>query len=144
RIVLANDAPSPYPSGGKLIPHVVMQFRVTQPLAAPDTSKIPGRLAEVVRLDERSAVKTRRLSLDEIMMPNGRTQRMLLNGNGSRDQMIEDPVKGSMEIWEIVNTTADAHPIHLHAVHFQVLDRRRFDLARQRRTSEIVLAGPAR
>ena len=34
-----------------------------------------------------------------------------------------DPVCGTTEIWEFVNTTTDAHPIHLHAVHFQVLDR---------------------
>ncbi|MGE5460912.1 MAG: multicopper oxidase family protein [Solirubrobacterales bacterium] len=40
----------------------------------------------------------------------------------------ELPDEGSTEIWELVNLTADAHPIHLHLVQFQILDRRSFDL----------------
>ncbi|MCU0578936.1 MAG: multicopper oxidase domain-containing protein [Desulfobacterota bacterium] len=35
----------------------------------------------------------------------------------------EDPVVGSTEEWDIYNFTADAHPIHLHLVRFQVLER---------------------
>jgi hypothetical protein len=35
----------------------------------------------------------------------------------------EDPTLGSTEIWEIYNFTADAHPIHVHLVQFQVVDR---------------------
>jgi len=35
----------------------------------------------------------------------------------------EDPIVGSTEEWSIYNFTADAHPIHLHLVRFQVLDR---------------------
>jgi spore coat protein A, manganese oxidase len=30
---------------------------------------------------------------------------------------------GDTEVWEIYNTTADAHPIHLHLVKFQIIDR---------------------
>ena len=30
---------------------------------------------------------------------------------------------GDTEIWEFYNTTADAHPIHLHEVLFEVVDR---------------------
>ena len=33
----------------------------------------------------------------------------------------------STEIWNLVNLTEDTHPIHLHLVRFQVLERRRFD-----------------
>ncbi|MEJ2637424.1 MAG: multicopper oxidase domain-containing protein [Calditrichia bacterium] len=36
----------------------------------------------------------------------------------------ENPALGSTEEWEIWNATADAHPIHLHLVHFEVLGRR--------------------
>ncbi|MDX1687883.1 MAG: multicopper oxidase domain-containing protein [Candidatus Promineifilaceae bacterium] len=35
----------------------------------------------------------------------------------------ETPAIDSTEIWEIYNFTADAHPIHLHLVNFQILDR---------------------
>jgi spore coat protein A len=47
----------------------------------------------------------------------------------------ENPVLDSTEIWELVNTTDDAHPIHLHLVRFQILDRRRFDVANYWMTS---------
>jgi FtsP/CotA-like multicopper oxidase with cupredoxin domain len=40
----------------------------------------------------------------------------------------ELPNEGATEIWEIVNTTADAHPIHLHLVQYQILSRQNFDV----------------
>jgi bilirubin oxidase len=39
------------------------------------------------------------------------------------DPITENPILGSTEIWEIFNFTEDAHPIHLHLVQFQVVDR---------------------
>ncbi|MEJ2184675.1 MAG: multicopper oxidase domain-containing protein [Gemmatimonadota bacterium] len=38
----------------------------------------------------------------------------------------ENPALGATEEWEIYNTTGDAHPIHLHLVHFEVLSRQGF------------------
>jgi spore coat protein A, manganese oxidase len=38
----------------------------------------------------------------------------------------ELPRVGSTEVWEIINTTADAHPIHIHLVQFQILSRQPF------------------
>jgi spore coat protein A, manganese oxidase len=35
----------------------------------------------------------------------------------------ENPVCNTIETWEIWNPTADAHPIHLHLVYFQILER---------------------
>jgi len=42
----------------------------------------------------------------------------------------EKPNEGETEIWEIVNLTADAHPIHLHLVQFQLMNRQSFDVAK--------------
>ena len=39
----------------------------------------------------------------------------------------ERPALDSTEIWEIHNATGDAHPIHLHLVNFEILDRREFE-----------------
>jgi spore coat protein A len=39
----------------------------------------------------------------------------------------ELPNEGETEIWEIVNTTADAHPIHLHLIQFQLLNRQNYN-----------------
>jgi len=38
----------------------------------------------------------------------------------------ENPALGSTEVWEIYNATGDAHPVHLHLVHFDILDRYEF------------------
>jgi FtsP/CotA-like multicopper oxidase with cupredoxin domain len=40
----------------------------------------------------------------------------------------ELPREGETEAWEIVNLTADAHPMHLHLVQFQLMNRQRFDV----------------
>ena len=39
------------------------------------------------------------------------------------DPITEDPNVGDIEEWVIYNFTADAHPIHIHQVQFQVVDR---------------------
>ncbi len=39
----------------------------------------------------------------------------------------ELPKEGETEVWEIVNTTADAHPIHLHLVQFQLINRQSYN-----------------
>ncbi len=38
----------------------------------------------------------------------------------------ENPALGSTEIWEIYNTTVDAHPVHVHLVNFEILNREKF------------------
>ena len=43
------------------------------------------------------------------------------------DPVTENPSVGATEVWEFYNTTADAHPMHVHEVAFQVVDRQ--DLA---------------
>lgn len=49
--------------------------------------------------------------------------------NGDTTYYSETPQEGDTEIWEIVNLTADAHPIHLHLVQFQLIDRQAFNAA---------------
>jgi FtsP/CotA-like multicopper oxidase with cupredoxin domain len=39
------------------------------------------------------------------------------------DEITENPVVGATEVWEFYNATADAHPMHIHEVLFQVVDR---------------------
>jgi len=41
------------------------------------------------------------------------------------DAITENPILGETETWEIYNTTADAHPIHMHETVFHVIDRER-------------------
>ncbi len=39
------------------------------------------------------------------------------------DPVTENPEVGATEVWEIYNTTADAHPMHIHEIAFEVVNR---------------------
>jgi spore coat protein A len=44
------------------------------------------------------------------------------------EPITENPDVGATEIWEFYNFTADAHPMHVHEVAFEVVDRQRLVL----------------
>jgi spore coat protein A len=68
---------------------------------------------------------------------------MLLNATYWHQPISENPVLDTTEIWTLINLTEDAHPIHLHLVRFQVLDRRAFDPLQYRMSKKLVYAAPA-
>ena len=131
--LLKNTAKAPYPSGDSPDPQTVgqvMLFRVV-PLTAPDPSSIPPLLATVNRLTNPSV--TRVMTLNEKANEEGPTA-VLLNGMTYEAPATEYPTLGNTEMWEVVNMTADTHPIHLHLVQFQLLNRqkvngRRYEMA---------------
>ncbi|HEX5894146.1 MAG TPA: multicopper oxidase [Solirubrobacterales bacterium] len=113
----------------------VMKF-VVAPRTSRDRSKRPERLDLPTPKRLGRARKTRRLSLNE-------ADSAVLAGVGPREAELgtvgkdgrrvplgwdhpitESPRVGATEIWELHNFTQDAHPIHIHEVQFQVLDRR--------------------
>jgi spore coat protein A, manganese oxidase len=104
----------------------IMEFRVA-PKGPADTSALPATLRPPLRLDAATAVRTRRLTLDERMDDIQRSMGMVLNNTPWHAPITEKPTLGTTEIWELVNLTDDSHPIHLHLVRLQILDRRRFD-----------------
>jgi spore coat protein A len=110
----------------------LLQFRVAA-AKAPETSPVPAStlpstLRPLARTPETQAVKTRRLTLDENMDLVQQSMGMLLNKTPWHMPVTEKPVLDTTEIWELVNLTEDTHPIHLHLVRFQILDRRKFDV----------------
>ncbi len=100
-----------------------LQFRVSRDRVS-DASALPAKLRDVPRMAESSAVVTRKLSLEELDNLVAEPIVHLLDGKHWHDPISEKPVLGSTEIWEFLNLTEDAHPIHLHLVRFQILDRR--------------------
>jgi spore coat protein A, manganese oxidase len=46
--------------------------------------------------------------------------------DGLGNWLTEMPKEGTTEVWEIVNLTKDAHPIHTHLAQFQLLNRQSF------------------
>jgi spore coat protein A len=104
----------------------MMQFRVGS-APVPDSSQVPGTLRPVVSLPETAAVRRREMTLNEFKEPAGNPMVMLLNRTPWHMPVTETAKLGSSEIWSLVNLTDDTHPIHLHHVRFQVMDRRSFD-----------------
>jgi spore coat protein A, manganese oxidase len=141
-LALTNDAPAPYARGGEIVPADVMLFRVTKPLSAVDTSTVPDTLAPFTALDAAHAVRERTLALTEMDRPSdGYTMIGLLDQKHWNDPLTEDPKAGSMEIWSFANTTGDVHPMHLHLVQFQVLNRQPFDTQAYLQTGKLVFTG---
>ncbi len=72
---------------------------------------------------------TRKMTLVEVDNLLGDPVVHMLDGKRWHDPISERPALGSTEIWELLNLTDDAHPIHLHLVRFQILDRRPIDVS---------------
>jgi spore coat protein A len=99
----------------------VMKFKVIAS-TGPDTSSLPTSLPPIEQLLAANAVRTRRMTLRESTDEYGRPEFRLNNLNWI-DPVTEVMQLGELEIWEFVNGTNVAHPIHLHATHFQILNR---------------------
>jgi bilirubin oxidase len=115
---------------------VVAPTNKTDPSLAPDQLNLPG----FARLGTES--KVRKLSLNEFASafpsPTDPTQPLadpigaflgtLMDDNNPMAMMWSDPISeivmdNTTEVWEIYNFTADAHPIHLHQVQFEIVNR---------------------
>jgi FtsP/CotA-like multicopper oxidase with cupredoxin domain len=139
RVVGAAVADTSYnpASGTPILSGTAANVRLADPVA--------GTLAPGVTVH-----KTRTLTLNEFMGPGGPLEVLVNNtrylGEATPTSVLnhpeftpittkwnttyysELPHEGQTEVWEIVNLTADAHPIHPHLVAFQVLNRQPFDL----------------
>jgi FtsP/CotA-like multicopper oxidase with cupredoxin domain len=111
----------------------IMEFRVV-PAVAPDPTTPPQflQLPALTPLPPETA--TRPLALIEMMsnVPghDGPSEAMLGNVEGGMavhkmwaDPVSENPGVGDTELWEFYNFTADAHPMHIHEIVFEVVNR---------------------
>jgi spore coat protein A len=121
----------------------LIEFRVGPKTATSVSVALPAKFREPLRLDPATATRTRRLTLNENMDGIQRSMGMLLNNTPWHAPVTEKPVLGTTEIWELVNLTEDSHPIHLHLVRFQILDRRPFDTFEFMSKGTVRYFGPA-
>jgi FtsP/CotA-like multicopper oxidase with cupredoxin domain len=116
----------------------VLEFRVV-PASAPDPTTPPAYLVLPALTPLPPASVTRPLVLIEKSgvgfdangdPVEGPVAALLGTADGGvpverewEDPVTDNPAVGSTEVWEFVNTTADAHPMHVHEVAFEVVDR---------------------
>jgi bilirubin oxidase len=114
----------------------VMQF-VVGPLSGTDTSTPPSRLQLPSFTPVGAANRTRLVSLNELTSNTGIDAPVLgalgtVNPDGSgnpipwEDPLTEHPALNATEVWEMHNFTEDGHPIHIHLVQFQIVNRQPF------------------
>jgi spore coat protein A, manganese oxidase len=144
-LYLINEGPDEPLGGGIPTPAdpattgQVMKF-VVVPLASRDTSQDPARLTLPAFRPLGPASTMRQVSLNEEVSTIGDFPIAALLGTLALDKagnpvpvtkrwddpITENPALNAIEIWEMYNFTEDAHPIHIHEVQFQVVDRRPF------------------
>jgi spore coat protein A, manganese oxidase len=120
----------------------VVQFRVA-PSTMPVAWRLPAALRPVPKTSEALAVRTRALALNENKNMVGESMTMYLNDTPWHMPVTENPRLNSVEIWSFINSTDDSHPIHLHLVRFQILDRRRFEPFIYQTSGELRFTDPA-
>ena len=149
RVIAANvggDAPFGGAFGdelveGELFPNRqtdrIMAFDVTRPLASPYRPFDPTVIRGFYAGNTRRVDRVRKVALVEGTDEFGRIQPMLgvaeptVNARGQtvngaltwHEPTTENPRVGATEVWEIYNATVDAHPVHLHLVNFEILNR---------------------
>jgi FtsP/CotA-like multicopper oxidase with cupredoxin domain len=118
----------------------IMAFDVIKPLNPGVPDNFPGEMQGTFEGVPQDAIRTRKLGLYEGTDQHGRLMPMLgtaepvtdVSGNAVDGSMMwgapitENPGLGDTEVWEIYNDTGDAHPIHVHLVHFEIIRRNKF------------------
>ena len=142
-VILKNSARTPFPGGANVVrgtTDTVMQFRVVASSGLPDATIAAGTVLRttnpIVNIKGVVPAKKRQLTLNEILGLGGPLELVLNNtkyngivsGFTTRDS--EQPQVGATELWEIINITADAHPIHTHLASFQIVNRQAFQASK--------------
>jgi spore coat protein A len=107
----------------------VMQFRVGTTVTSRGPATVPARLPGTMPSLGAPSL-TRNMTLEEVEDPVTLEPAYgSMNGRKYDDPrgVQERPKLGSTEDWRLINLTGDTHPIHLHLIQFQVMDRTPFD-----------------
>jgi spore coat protein A len=133
--IMLNDAGAPFGEASdptNYDPNTVgqiLKFIVSNSSTVNDPVVLPATLRPAITPLAKTG-PTRQLILGETRDQFGRTMPILGTVAGGymafMDPITEKPIQGQTEIWEIYNTTVDAHPIHLHLINFQIINRQKY------------------
>ncbi len=151
KFILSNYASAPFPgTGGEESPMKaaplaeLMQIRVGSRTRGKTEAFKPSWSVPFERLKTETAIKTRDLVLYEYLDAAQNSLGVKINGANYADPVTEMPKLNTTEIWRFINTTDDTHPMHLHLVQFQILERQSFDIKKYQETQTIQFLGKAR
>ena len=129
-VMMTNDANEPYPDGDAPTVTDLMKIKVNTPVPANDRDNtvLPAKLnlQAIPRLVRTPGVPPRDVVARENLDANDEPIEVLLNGYHYMDPTTDFVKLGTTETWRWINLTVDAHPMHMHLVTFQVVNRQRF------------------
>ena len=86
---------------------------------ATTTTNTPNNLITLKHLNPSDAIKTRTFKLDM-----GGRMKLTINGKSMNMSRIDEVVPlNQVEIWEVENTMQMNHNFHIHATHFEIIER---------------------
>jgi spore coat protein A, manganese oxidase len=121
----------------------IMEFRVV-PAVAADPTTPPQFLALPTITPLPAEARSRPLALIELEsnVHDGPSEAVLGNVEGGTavhrhwaDDVTENPSPGDTELWEFYNVTADAHPMHVHEVAFELVNRQAIEFDEEGHTN---------
>jgi spore coat protein A len=115
-----NTAVAPFPGGVNDI-RTVMQFRVGA--ATGHTAALPASLVTIPA--PAAPVQTRQMQLQKFFDAHCGHDIWQINSL-FWDDIVDFPMYGTTEQWEFVNRSGLAHPMHIHLVRFQIINREDF------------------
>ena len=136
-VILNNSGPAPFPSGTPAFspPSTkgVLKFIVegADPKKLEKDNRIPNKLRKAdppINIERASWRTNFMIEMDD--QTNSPLYSLLSNYTWM-DPVTEKPEVGSTEVWEFINYTPDAHPMHIHLVQFRFVNQQSFDLDRR-------------
>ncbi|RTZ66377.1 MAG: oxidase [Aquificaceae bacterium] len=102
-------------------------FKANINKTASNTTTLPNKLITLDKLTPADAVNTRSFDLGGGMgggMSGGPSRMLTINGKSMDMSVINETVPlNAIEIWEVRNNMGMNHNFHIHATHFQLLER---------------------
>ncbi|WP_245694655.1 multicopper oxidase family protein [Streptomyces abyssalis] len=128
-VTLTNyNAPVHYPGGAGPEISEIMQFKVTERLSGGADRTTPARKLKLPSVSPiKPKPRTRRR--EWVLYQQKLFGTMTFNAVPFMEPSQDFIKAGSTEIWEYINPNHDAHPMHVHLVNFQVLNRQPLDAA---------------
>ncbi|AYV84919.1 MAG: copper oxidase [Satyrvirus sp.] len=140
--IMINTAKAPFPGGKDPDPATVgqiMKFVVvpstTDKMFCTDVPK------HFISLNPKDVSHTRQLILQTSpIMGQTMPAALYLNNTAFMNPVTETPILGSTELWEFINITDGMHPMHIHLIQFQLLNRQAFDVTKY--TNDLLAINP--